>query len=142
MTAALLVWALALAIPAALWLLMRRKTRRVTREPDPGELVQAPATRQRTERHEALLAAMDDWLNAEATVEAFMAAGFNPRRLYDMRNEIGHMDEAQLLAAAAVLLRTRNVRRAIAKWMEARYRWPHGVGMKCLMQIADLKESA
>lgn len=126
---AVVVWivACALVVLAGLVLFHRRRRQEVTSE----------TQHVRSEMHNTQIHAIQEWLTQERIVRVILqtrTAGL--LGLQQTLNEITAMPAADVAATAAILLRHRDVRRACATFMAAKYALPHHQVMKELAEWA------
>lgn len=93
----------------------------------------------RTEKHEAVMRAITDWLDQPKILAAMYRAGVltaDGRQLL-LDHRLSDMTEQEILMTAAALLRDREVRRVIADFTTKRYRLPKATAMRNLLQIQE-----
>lgn len=109
---AAVVWLLGFACLVLLAILVRRRNR--------GRVL---TVSNRSERQEAILAMLTEWLDEPRILEALLRSGRVSRNGLDAQRErMPIMTEAELMAMTAALLQDRNVRRVVAAHMVTRYR--------------------
>ena len=73
----------------------------------------------RSERHDILILALEDWIAQEDIRKALYRAGVTkPGYLAEFRERMGALSEPKLREAVAALLKDRSVRMQVAKHME------------------------
>ena len=92
----------------------------------------------RSEPHDLLVLALQDWLNDDQVRAALYRSGITkPKYLDQFRARMGSLSHPQLQKACAALLRPREVRMMVAKHMKR-----HGVARaECMRQLRMMSEA-
>lgn len=123
-----MIWLASLAVLVLGWYLL------VHRRPRKGYV------QDRSEAHEAALAAFQDWLQQPEIVKAALKAGTITRSGWDalQRALVGAQSEQRVITLMSAFLQSRDVRMAVAKHMNKSKGAERSVAMRQLMAVADM----
>lgn len=93
----------------------------------------------RSEKHEAYLAALQEWIYESEIVEVALKQGAATAvGLKALADQIHTADEPMIKALAARFLSNREVRRAVARHVARKHGMPKGDAMKALMTLVEV----
>jgi hypothetical protein len=95
---------------------------------------------ERSEPHDLLVLALEDWLAQDSIRQAMYAARItDPRHLARFRNDLGKLSHVRLQQVTGALLRPRQVRMMVAKHMKKRG-VEHAEAMRQLKMMSEVRE--